>query len=527
MLALICATSLVIYKLSYNVLWFKIQPLFDIVPASMNRRSTTIAKLQTKENGFLYKFYSEYSLSSKKVTSAIRVVSSTNFTCCVIAIEIILWQIKTADQEQRADLITKIIWPLISIMLSLFLILIQPFFILISLLNKFFMDKADMDKLTTVTSGTIIVWIFALHNFHWGPFYYTESLLTKLSIVGVTIMAILSGVASVSTPYYIFIFLWNKGRVDSTKSNNINTNASLIWLNDVMLREKIKDYETNIGENVMILNKIDNEPGGSDSVLREQLIEKIGWYQLELGKLENKLKDSKQVRTVKKLFQLGFLLYCIYKLISTFTIKVPHIIMHAIAYPKDYSYEYFEKLSKGNDEASSGDPLAVTLANIFDFLIFRFNYQQELDSLTKQISLILSISLFICSISTVTTTISYLLRLFPLRLQLLALSTIQSNGDEKGLPISNNDRYNTEKKPSIIKNLIVSELTGIYILATILMIRSNLPFGVSTKLNELLGEKFTVPNVVIDVWFDKVFAITCVLTLIGIKIAERTLTKMQ
>lgn len=277
----------------------------------------------------------------------------------------------------------------------------------------------------------------------------------------------------------------------------------------------------------MILSKIDNEPGGSDSVLREQLIEKIGWYQLELGKIENKLQDSKQVRTVKKLFQLGFLLYCIYKLISTFTIKVPHIIMHAIAHPKDYSYEYFEKLSKGNDEASSGDPLAVTLANIFDFLIFRFNYQQELDSLTKQISLILSISLFICSISTVTTTISYLLRLFPLRLQLLALSTIQSNGDEKGLPISNNNRYNTKKKPSIIKNLIVSELTGIYILATILMIRSNLPFGVSAKLNELLGEKFTVPNVVIDVWFDKVFAITCVLTLIGIKIAERTLTKMQ
>ena len=104
---------------------------------------------------------------------------------------------------------------------------------------------------------------------------------------------------------------------------------------------------------------------------------------------------------------------------------------------------------------------------------------------------------------------------------------IQSNGDEKGLPISNNNRYNTKKKPSIIKNLIVSELTGIYILATILMIRSNLPFGVSAKLNELLGEKFTVPNVVIDVWFDKVFAITCVLTLIGIKIAERTLTKMQ
>lgn len=61
--------------------------------------------------------------------------------------------------------------------------------------------------------------------------------------------------------------------------------------------------------------------------------------------------------------------------------------------------------------------------------------------------------------------------------------------------------FHQQKGISLIKNLVVSELTGVYVLATSLMIRSHLPFEVSQRLKELLGEKFTVPNIVIDSWF--------------------------
>lgn len=81
-----------------------------------------------------------------------------------------------------------------------------------------------------------------------------------------------------------------------------------------------------------------------------------------------------------------------------------------------------------------------------------------------------------------------------------------------------------QKGISLIKNLVVSELTGVYVLATSLMIRSHLPFEVSQRLKELLGEKFTVPNVVIDSWFDKVYAFACIFTFICIRIAERKLS---
>lgn len=197
---------------------------------------------------------------------------------------------------------------------------------------------------------------------------------------------------------------------------------------------------------------------------------------------------------------------------------MPKIVVHSLRYPNDFEYKSYD------DGGSDKDPLAVTISNILDFFLFRFNYQQELDSLTKQISLVLSICLFVCSLSTVSTTISYLLTLLPVRLQVLALSALQ-NKDNSELPKSKQDIYLVRKTASIIKNLAVSELTGVYILATILMIRSNLPYEVSQRVNELLGERFTVPNVVIDIWSDKIFALSALFTIVGIKIAERTLTK--
>lgn len=120
------------------------------------------------------------------------------------------------------------------------------------------------------------------------------------------------------------------------------------------------------------------------------------------------------------MFQLVFLVYCVYKLTSIWFVSVPRLILHFINYPTDYSYEYFDNDSKKKD------PLAISLANMLDFFLFRFQHQTDLDSLVKQISLLLSISLFICSLSTVTTTISYLLTLLPVKLQILALRTMQN-----------------------------------------------------------------------------------------------------
>lgn len=95
-------------------------------------------------------------------------------------------------------------------------------------------------------------------------------------------------------------------------------------------------------------------------------------------------------------------------------------------------------------------------------------------------------------------------------------------GEEDADLLPTNTKVSSRRNPSIIKNLIVSELIGVYVVSTILLIRSNLPFGTALKLKELLGEKFTMPTGAIDSWFDKIYALVCIISVVGIHIAEKS-----
>lgn len=516
---IVCVLSFwLVFDRSYKVLWFKVQQVFNVLPKytdstsqSLTFGSASISSADSgSEDGFLYKFYSEYSISSLRIYEIVRIIFCVTCSCYVIAIEIVLWQIKVADSGEQTSVLTSVLWPVVLSLLSVSLILVQPFLILTFLLNKFFGDKMGVNKLVATSVFSTIIWLGLLHFLAVGPFNYTSNLLTKLSVVGVTVMGILSGLASISTPYYVVQYLLNRNDKDSRYA--AHSKVTNLLYNENVIRDKIREYETCINKDISALN-------GADISKQERLREGIAWYQLELVKLNGKLHESREFRMLKQMFQLVFLVYCVYKLTSIWFVSVPRLILHFINYPTDYSYEYFDNDSKKKD------PLAISLANMLDFFLFRFQHQTDLDSLVKQISLLLSISLFICSLSTVTTTISYLLTLLPVKLQILALRTMQNSEAPSSLPKTTKDMYDKKKPPSIIKNLAVCELTGIYILATILLIRSNLPYDVSSKVNQLLGERFTIPNVIIDVWSDKMFAWSSMLTFIGIIVADRTLYK--
>lgn len=496
------------------------QRLFDILPVSSISGAQDrpyMVGISSYGEGYLYKFYSEYSIPSKLIYKIVRIIFSLTFASCVVAVEIVLSEIKDTDTQSDGSFVTDCIWPLISLILYSSLILVQPFLILFCLLNKFFDDKMQIDKSAMLTAALTAAWIIFLYLLVYGPFGHTTNLLTKLSIVGVTIMSLLSGLASVSTPYYTLMYLLRKNR--TSDPNSIKYIIPDLWLNSQTISDRITEYEEQVNEILGELNHLQELEKSNDLLSREKLADQLGRYQLELVRLRNKAKDCKVIRTFKRIFQSIFLLYCIFKLFNVFMVRIPAVFTHTWAGTSDSDYERLEK------EREERDPLAITIANALDFFLFQFNYQQELDSLIRQISLILSISLFVCSLSTVTTTISSLLTLLPVKLQVLALSTLQSRGRDLDLPAHKNEVLYSRHEPSIIKNLLVSELTGVYILATILMIRSNLPFDVSVRLHELLGERFTISSILIDIWSDKVFAFSAICTFIGIKIAERTLSK--
>ncbi|KAL3234868.1 hypothetical protein RNJ44_02656 [Nakaseomyces bracarensis] len=523
---LLCISAFFVGKWSYDFLWFKASSLFDSGYRLGSKSNTSLHRSADDSNVFFSRFYSEYSIKSQNVTKCLRFLFAFGITCYVITIEIVLWQIKTADRQQEPDFITRYVWPLASVSLTILLIVLQPFFILLSLLNKFFNDRFDMVHLFIVTAVTLFLLVTTLNYMTWGPFYFGKSILTKLSIAGVTIMATLSGIASISTIYYTFSLLFRRGsKVTGFPANNlVSRNRKLnIWTTKRQLQNQIDNLELNIAENISILQRMDEEVVGANSPLRKEMVEKISWYQLEVAKLEKSLSQPPILRNSRRLFETAFLIYCCHKILITFLRRIPRIISHSMNYPDDIDYMFFYE--SGDSTSSSSDPLAVTLAKILDLLLFRFNYQHDLDSLTKQISLLISISLFICTLSTVNTTITYLLSLLPPRLQIIAMVVMQNNENQDILPTSK-QRYST-RSPSLIKNLIISELIGVYVVSTVLLIRSNLPYDTAMTLKELLGEKFTVPTGAIDSWFDKVYALVCILTIIGINVAEKSVILLK
>lgn len=503
-------------------MWFKLHLLFDDtnsvnwdcmshLPESWHQNPNMYIR-----DTFMQKFYTEYSLSSNKISKCIRILFSLAMTCYLIAIEIILFYIKTSDDGKQADFITEFIWPLIAFLLSLILILIQPFCILISILNKFFNDKLDMDRLIMVTTTLIGGLITILYLIDFGPFSFSNNILTRLSITGLTLMAHLSGIACVSTVYYTSVFLWyrfmdkkHSSIYHNSMLNNFQKQNFLLWSSKETLEHRIQEYEY---KKKQLLKRMSQDSDYITSTMKNKYIDILGKYQVNLSKINNSLKQSRNVLIIKRVCGSMFIIYCIHRITFTFLVRLPKILHHFINYPTDYQYDHFK---------SKTDPLAVTLANILDILLFNFNYQHDLESLKSQISLFLSASLFIGSISTVYTTISFIMGLLPIRFQAVAMYAMANNVEEEELPsFSNSKNGYSNKNPSIIKNLLISELTGIYVIATVLMIRSNLPFNISLRLKNLLGEKFTVPNITIDCWFDEMFASACIFTIIAIKLAE-------
>lgn len=521
MIVALILSSVLTFHWSYSKLWFEVGQLFDGIVSSSNEGFIeNVPKLEIDDNHIFYKLYTDYSVSSAKILLAMRVLFSIAIVSYVVTIEIVLWQIKTADVKQQENYIAGYIWPFVSMTLSILLILVQPFFALVLLLNKFFHGKMDIDKLVIISSASLLFTMMALNFTTIGPFKCTENILTKLSIVGITVMAILSAVASVSTLYYTYLMIRNKlyssSREYASKMLDESTTGTLLWYADELVKTKMENYKTNMEEDIKILIRLEREPGGKTSPMRDQLVEKIGWYQLEMGQLDSRLQEPKYMRSAKKLFQFFFMLYCLYKIVMTFTKRVPLIISDAL---KRRQYIKLEEDSLG------ADPLAITVAKVLDILFFRFNYQHDLDALTRQISLVISTSLFVCSFSTVATTISYMVALLPTRFRILAMYTMHNGQNWSELPHFKKGpkEQQTSRAPSIIKNLFISELSGVYVMATILTIRSNLPFEVAERMNELLGERFAIPNVVIDSWFEIVYGTFCILTMFGIKFVEWTL----
>lgn len=443
-----------------------------------------------------------------------------------------------------------------------FLITIAQPFVIINLYVCRDVIPATSNKIKNALAIiTFFVWLLILHKF--GDILYSfarardinsktifERKVSEVALVGISTLAVLSGIGSSSTLYRLISVrsLISKftNKMEATKKKQIsesdinqlirsfNHSTSLLIkrkndLNDILVSNSGTIYNNSTPMHTDLYNSVNSSPkkkfGGlinkvqsfaslsslslnkekleeqelnneinSLRILRnniyEDILKTISLYKLQQ---EQFILQKKILTVVLKWFNIFFGCYCIYRIFTVFFLKIPRQYWNPIddAIDTNIIDDKFEDVT-----SSSRDALATTLAKL---ILSIFNIGVSEAQLIQQLSFILSGSLFVCSFSNVLNTFKSFRKFFPTFL---------------GMP---------ENIKNWEKHLIISELLGIYVISTALLIRTNLPDNLSHQISTILSltgstissSKSIIREIeFIDRWFDKLFAISCICTVL-------------
>lgn len=206
------------------------------------------------------------------------------------------------------------------------------------------------------------------------------------------------------------------------------------------------------------------------------------------------------VEKLVRMFNVAFSLYCIYRFLNVLFLRLPYQYFWSEEDLHNAATNVIDEKTTSDAALNKNtkDALAITIAKIIQS-VFGYLPMSEMQ-LINQVSFILSGSLFVCSFQNVLTTFKSLGRFLP-------TTTTNVSSSVK----------------SWLKNLVVSEFLAIYVIATALLIRTNLPEETAKLMLRILSLSTSLSSSVngmqsevefIDRWFDKVFALTCVITII-------------
>jgi hypothetical protein len=363
------------------------------------------------------------------------------------------------------------------------LVFVQPALISVLLLNKLLRAVDDAIKMGSCALVMLGWLVFVSKSYTLTDMdvisgvgvlsYFTQ----RVSIMGVTLIAILNGVGSCSTVYY---YLYKR----ATPKNEMD---------DEQTRQRIEHLQRSIVKTEEMIRAL---PQNDQLTQRTNLRPKSSFLSLPalssppselltLTKLKNDMyvklvRAQKSLLTVRPsqvtiTFNRAIAVYCLFKMTQVF-------IVHLLQFIKSEDIN-----------TSRSDPLVLTLVHIIQIFI-----SQDEDFLINQLSFIISGALFILSFNGVFLTLTHLYRF---------------------LPIDIAELQNSKRSVSVIKNMILAELLGVYVLATLLILKSNLTATYSQNLSTLTltgGMDITL----VDNWFDKVYLLSVVVTGVMNKIGE-------
>lgn len=486
----------------------------------------------------------------------------------MLVLAIPLLEIFTVIYTSHIQVISKLKYPLIASSFSLWLFLFYYLGLFIPL------PPPDLSSSipASVTVRSLASYYYNYYSSNTRSFY--EESLSRIVVIGVCAMALLSGFAAVSTPYTVFFA--NRKKVDLIDieliQRSLDTTSDLLVSKTEQLhniKAKLNARSSMSSTNLRsIMMSIRTAATGGDDLSNEKsglsmeidALEKIKYslsndlQSLKSTYQEQQYQKTKVGKLVRKAY-LVFAIYCIYRLFNVLFLRNPikrasTIYFMALA-AKSQSYlstgtisgthDSTSLLSTGSptntDSLTQSDALANTLAHIF----VKLHPTSDINAWIRQIGFILSGLLFIGSISSAITTFNSLTKAFPIlrlepHLQFTKFHSprpsASSNFDEK--PIyhsypSSSSPTNPSSSPitpsSSLFNypsfslLVISQFLGIYIISTSLLLRSNLPQEMSSAITSALGAPLDAEFV--ESLFDTTFAFVALVTLIGIWFAER------
>ncbi|CDR47533.1 CYFA0S33e00122g1_1 [Cyberlindnera fabianii] len=528
-LSLFILTGFFVAFYTYKYTWFHIIHLFE----SLNNASNPIPSLiHTASSANILQLIAasdDEDKVTRKHAQLVKAIARAAFTATitstVVMIEFILIEL---NRDIDASSPEHTLWGILLSTIVLCLVFVQPAAMCYLLVNKIFKSNIlDNDSTKLITSFSLmVIWlIFVSKSYIFTDLAVVEGAgmlsyyVQRISILGVTLMAVLNGVGSFSTVYY---YLYKrlapqqkvstdtaKQRVQSLEKSLQNTD-NMISKKEVELKNRIGDNTNDASElnrrtnlrpkgsfmdlqSLHIFNKSSSEQStlqteiNSLKMIKNDIYVKLLRAQQTLDNQQAKLTGKSSYKDqISGIVAQCVSFYCLFKILQV-------SIVHSI--------QFF----RSNDiNTSKSDPLVLTLTHITEFV---FTIEDE-EFLINQLSFIISGVLFLCSFNGVFLTLTHLYRFLPIDLSKLDSSSDKSSSTKRN-----------PKSVSVIKNLFVSQLMGIYVLATINILKSNLTQTMGLKLNALMLTTGLEMNVV-DHWFDKVFLVSVVLTGIVIRVGE-------
>uniref|UniRef100_A0A915E3S3 Golgi pH regulator n=1 Tax=Ditylenchus dipsaci TaxID=166011 RepID=A0A915E3S3_9BILA len=427
---------------------------------------------------FMEQLFKDYEVHKRTV----QIIFSVTFSLSCAMFELIIFEILGVLATDSRMIAWKVG---LYIMLSL-LICFLPIYFFFSLCKSIRIVPLNWVPAVTVTLWLIFVYFFwkigdnfpILSPKH--GIISIEQAISRIGIIGVTVMAILSGFGAVNAPYVCMTIFMRQVSDDdiSQLERKLRQNLDMIIAKRRKLKAKEMEmhnsaFSTNSAEPVGIFQKVLDTFSSPKSSLRDQIstlqseiipLEEFGRHLflelVELNNMKNRVEYSKTWQG-KYFNVLGhfFSVYCIWKIFIC-TINI-----------------VFDRVGKV-------DPVTRGI----EIVVKHMGYQIDVRFWSQQVAFLLVGIIAVTSIRGLLLTIAKFFN---------AISSRQSSN---------------------LIVLILAHIMGMYFVSSVLLIRMNMPLKYRTIITEVLGElQFNFYHR----WFDVIFLISALLSLLFIYLAHK------